>query len=98
MGESQCKCWLPSIKHGNCGAVKHSTRKSTPGSSDEDESEDESEDDDEIATLDIDDDRADDEVPLPLQIPRGYTLNPPPAALTAALVKQTIVLRLVWVG
>ena len=47
------------------------------------------------AILDIDDELADDEVPLPHQIPGGYFLvSSAPAALTAALAKQSIVLRL----
>lgn len=77
-----------------------------PGSSDQDgidgeEQEAESqrkrrrEDADEIATLDIDDDLADGEVPLPLHIPHGYVVaSSAPAALTAALLKQPIMLRL----
>lgn len=77
-----------------------------PGSSDEDESDDDfqdadsrgerrREDADKIAILDIDDDLADDEVPMPYRAPDGYTLwNKPPAALTAALAKQRIMLRL----
>ncbi|CAN0211725.1 unnamed protein product [Pylaiella littoralis] len=51
---------------------------------------------DEIITiLDIDDDLADSETPLPLKIPSGYALaGSALGALTAALVKQRIVLRL----
>ena len=46
-----------------------------------------------MAVLDIDEELADDEVPLPLQIPGGNSLvSSAPAALTAALVKQSILL------
>ena len=79
-----------------------------PGSSDEDESETEEEgvmsggqqsrprpDVDELATLDIDDDVADDEALLPLEVPAGYSLvSSAPTALTRALVNQEILLRL----
>ena len=79
-----------------------------PGSSDEDESETEEEgvmsggqqirprpDVDELATLDIDDDIADDEALLPLEVPAGYSLvSSAPTALTRALVNQEILLRL----
>ena len=70
-----------------------------PGSSDEDESDDREEeagsegerlrmDVDETVILNIDDELVDDEVPLPLQIPGGYSLvSSASAALTAALVK-----------
>ena len=80
--------------------------KHPPGSSNEDESNDEEEragsdgerllrDVNEMAILDIDDELADDEVLLPLQTPGGYSLvNLAPAALTAAQVKQSIMLRL----
>ncbi|CAM9952086.1 unnamed protein product [Ascophyllum nodosum] len=77
-----------------------------PGSSDEDESDDEEEEAgskgerlrrgaDDMTILDIDDELADDKVPLPLQIPSGYSfVSSVPAALIAALVKQSIMLRL----
>ena len=79
-----------------------------PGSSDEEESEIEEEgvmsggqqnrprpDVDELATLDIDDDVADDEALLPLEVPAGYSLvSSAPTALTRALVNQEILLRL----
>ena len=76
------------------------------GSSDEDESDNEEEeagsegetlrrDVDEMAVLNIDDELADDEVSLRLQICDGYYLvSLAPAALTAALVMQSIMLRL----
>ena len=45
--------------------------------------------------MDIDDDVADDEVLLPLEVPAGYSLvSTAPAALTRALVHQEILLRL----
>ena len=61
------------------------TREHPSGSRDEDESDDEEEeagstgerlrrDVDEMSILDIDDELADYEVPLPLQIPGGYSL------------------------
>ena len=78
-----------------------------PGSSDESESESEEEgvksgggtrprqDGDELPTMDTDDDVADDEVLLPLEVPAGYSLvSTAPAALTRALVHQEILLRL----
>ena len=78
------------------------------GSSDEDESETEEErlrsggenrprqEIDELGTLDIDDDVADDEAILPLEVPAGYSLvSSAPAALTQALVNQEILL---WLG
>ena len=78
-----------------------------PGSSDESESEIEEEgvksraggrprqDVDELATMDTDNDVADDEVLLPLEVPAGYSLvSTAPAALTRALVHQEILLRL----
>ena len=78
-----------------------------PGSSEEDESETEEEgvrsgganrprqEVDELATLDIDDDVADDEALLPLEVPAGYSLvSSAPAALTEALVNQELLLRL----
>ena len=76
-----------------------------PGSSDEDERDKEEEagregkrlrrDVDEMAILDVDDELADDKVPLPLQIPGGYSLvSSEPAILTTALVNQSIMLRL----
>ena len=50
---------------------------------------------DELATMDTDDDVADDEVLLPLEVPAGYSLvSTAPAALTRALVHQEILLRL----
>ena len=76
------------------------------GSSDEDESDDEEEeagsegqrlrrDVNEMAIQDIDDEIADDEVPLPTQTPGGYFLmSSAPAALTVAHVKQSFMLRL----
>ena len=76
------------------------------GSSDEDEGDDEGDevgsegerlrrDVDDMAVLDIDEELADDEVPLPLQIPGGKSLvSSAPASLTAALVKQSILLKL----
>ena len=49
-----------------------------------------------MAILDIDEELADDEVPLQLQIPGGNSLvSSAPAALIAALVKQSILL---WFG
>ena len=78
-----------------------------PGSSDESESESEEEggksgggtrprqDVDELATMDTDDDVADDEALLPLEVPADYSLvSTAPAALTRALVHQDILLRL----
>ena len=78
-----------------------------PGSSDESESESEEEgvksggggrprqDVDDLATMDTDDDVADDEVLLPLEVLAGYSLvSTAPAALTRALVHQEILLRL----
>ena len=76
-----------------------------PGSSDESESEEERvksgggtrlrQDVDELATMDTDDDVADDEVLLPLEVPAGYSLvSTAPAALTRTLVHQEILLRL----
>ena len=77
-----------------------------PGSRDEDESETEGEgvrrggenrprqEADELATLDIDDDVADDEALLPVEVPAGF-VSFAPAALTRALVKQEI---LRWLG
>ena len=48
-----------------------------------------------MAILDIEGELADDEAPLPHQINGGYSLvSSAPAALTAALVKQSIMLRL----
>ena len=45
--------------------------------------------------MDTDDDVADDEVLLPLEVPAGYSLvSTAPAALTRALVHQEILLRL----
>ena len=82
-------------------------KENPPGSSDEDESETEEEgvrsggenrprqEVDELATLDIDDDVADDEALLPLEVPAGYSLvSSEPAALTQALVNQKVLLRL----
>ena len=79
----------------------------SPGSSDESESESEEEgvksgrggrprqDVDELATMDTDEDVADDEILLPLEVPAGYSLvSTTPAALTRALVHQEILLRL----
>ena len=78
-----------------------------PGLSNEDESETEEEgvrsgdenrprqEVDDLVTLDIDDDVADDEALLLLEVPVGYSLvSSAPAALTQALVNQEIVLRL----
>ena len=77
-----------------------------PGSSDEGESDDEEEEAEsegerlrrdvyEMAILNIDDELADDEVLLPLQIPGRYFLvSSTPAALTAALVKRSVLLPL----
>ena len=77
-----------------------------PGSIDEDESDDEEgkaeregeklrRDVDETTILDIVDKLADDEVPLPLQTPGGYSLvSSALAALTAALEEQPVMLRL----
>ena len=78
-----------------------------PGLSDEDESETEEEgvrsgdensprqEVDELTTLDIDDDVADDEALLPLEVPAGCSLvSSAPAALPRAPVKQEILLRL----
>ena len=48
-----------------------------------------------MTILGIDDELADDEIPLPRQIPGGYSLvSSTPTALTAALVNQSIMLRL----
>ena len=50
---------------------------------------------DELATMDTDDDIADDEVLLPLEVPARYShVSTAPAALTRALVHQEILLRL----
>ena len=50
---------------------------------------------DELATIDTDDDVADDEVLLPLEVPASYSLvSSAPAALTRALAHQEILLRL----
>ena len=81
--------------------------KNPSGSSDEDESETEEEgvrsrgenrprqEVGELATLNIDDDIADDEAFLSLEVPAGYSLvSSAPAALTQALVDQEVLLRL----
>ena len=48
-----------------------------------------------MAILNIDDQLADDEVPLPLEIPGGYSfVSSAPTALTAALETQSMMLRL----
>ena len=50
---------------------------------------------DEMTTLNINDELADGEFPLPLKISGGYSfVSSAPAALTAALVMQSIMLRL----
>ena len=50
---------------------------------------------DELTTLDVDDDLAEGDEPLPFEIPTGHVLvSSAPATLTAALVRRLIVLRL----
>ena len=73
-----------------------------PGSSDEEDGSDDAGDksnkgaNGELATLDVGDDLDQDVEPLPLEIPSRYALViSVPAALTAELVKRTIVL---WLG
>ena len=73
-----------------------------PGSSDEEDGSDDAGDksnkgaNGELATLDVGDDLDQDVEPLPLEIPSRYALViSAPAALTAELVKRTIVL---WLG
>ncbi|CAN0437204.1 unnamed protein product, partial [Pylaiella littoralis] len=69
------------------------------GSSDEDDDSDGEEGGgggthDDLATIDIDDDLDEGEEPLSLEIPAGYSLESQvPAALTAVLVRRSIVLR-----
>lgn len=69
------------------------------GSSDEDDDSDGEEGGgggthDDLATIDNDDDLDEGEEPLPLEIPAGYSLESQvPAALTAVLIRRSIVLR-----